>query len=334
MKLVVLVESYDTRGGAAAATLAGDFLSSCLRELLTEPLDVVVTACFRSKSRPRRTLESLWREFHDSLSGLPRVRYSARHRRLDIRYASQLLAERALEAGDQDLEVFQAIVQEVSMVLSESIAGHKLLRREIALSSLEAALVRAAVDLPTTPLELEVFAITERGHAIAEAALLSPWEKLGVEWSQYHPEARRLLDDPFYWDPADEYAPHGNDTGADLLEAFREWRRRHREVPAARFLPTMLKRWNYSGSVAALLGKPMAQWNDDDEMMLEVLDEANVAVAFAQIKIEGSCDEDVRLAALQSLQRQLDPAVHSHFGWTLPEEQRERLLQMQSRLRG
>jgi uncharacterized protein YfeS len=334
MKLEVHVESYDTRGGAAATTLAAAYLDSCLRELPPESLQVVVTACFHSKSRPHRTLESLWREFHDSLSGLPRARYSARRRRLDVRYASALPAEHAIEAAESDLEVFQAIVQELSVVLSEAISEHKSLRNEVPLDELEAALVRAAVELPTTPLELDVFITTENGHAIAEAALRSPWEKLGIEWSRYHACARELLDDPFYWDPSDEYAPHGNDTGADLLEAFREWRRRHRHVPAARFLPTMLKRWNYTGSVASLLGKPMSQWDDDDELTLEVLDEANVAVAFAQLKLEGKCDEDVRLAALQSIERQLDPAVHDHFGWTLPEEQRERLEQMRSKLRG
>jgi uncharacterized protein YfeS len=334
MRLEVHVESYDTRGGAAATTLAAAYLGSCLRELPPESLQVVVTACFHSKARPHRTLESLWREFHDSLSGLPRARYSAKHRRLDVRYASALPAELAIEAAENDLEIFRAIVQELSVILSGAISAHKVLRRDVPLDELEAALVRAAVELPTTARELEVFTITENGHAIAEAALLSPWEKLGIEWSQYHPRARELLDDPFYWDPADEYAPHGNDTGADLLEAFREWRRRHRSVPAARFLPTMLKRWNYTGSVAALLGKPMSQWDDDDELTLEVLDEANVAVAFAQLKLEGKCDDDVRLAALESIERQLDPAVHDHFGWTLPEEQRERLQQMQSKLFG
>jgi len=334
MKLEVQVESYDTRGDAVATTLAGAYLGSCLRDLEPGALLVVVTACFRSKGRPHRTLESLWRDFHDSLSGLPRVRYSAKRRRLEVRYASALPAEHAIGAAATDLEVFHAIVQELSVVLSQAIAEHKLLRREVPLDALEAALVRAAVELPTTPLELDVFATTEQGHAIAEAALLSPWEKLGIDWTQYHASARALLDDPFYWDSADEYAPHGNDTGADLLEAYREWRRRHRNVAAARFLPTMLKRWNYTGSVDALLGKPMAQWDDDDELMLEVLDEANVAVAFAQLKIEGRCDEEVRAAALHSIERQLDPAVHSHFGWTLPEEQRERLEQMQAKLRG
>jgi hypothetical protein len=240
MKLEVQVESYDSRGGAAATTLAGAYLGSCLRGLEPEALQVVVTACFHSKVRPQRTLESLWREFHDSLAGLPRARYSAKHRRLDIRYASALPAERAFDAAANDLEVFQAIVQELSIVLSGAISGHKLLRSEVPLAELEAALVRAAVELPTTLLELEIFTTTENGHAIAQAALRSPWERLGIDWSRYHASARELLDDPFYWDSADEYAPHGNDTGADLLEAFREWRRRHRGGGAARVEPPQL----------------------------------------------------------------------------------------------
>jgi hypothetical protein len=35
-----------------------------------------------------------------------------------------------------------------------------------------------------------------------------------------------VLDDPFFWQEADDFAPHGNDTGADLLADYRPWRRR------------------------------------------------------------------------------------------------------------
>ena len=206
------------------------------------------------------------------------------------------------------------------------------MRRLVPLRALETALSRAQEELPTTHSELRHFATEQQGRAIAEAALLSPWDTLGIDWSQYHPDARKLLDDPFFWDAVDEYSPHGNDTGADLLEAFRDWRRRHRTVPASRFLPLMLKRWNYSSSVASLLDKPMSAWDDDDELILEVIDEANIAIAFAQLKIEGRCDDDLREAALASIQRQLDPAMHAHFAWTPPMEHRDRLEQLRAKL--
>ena len=334
MKLQVDVQSYNSHGGAESTTLAAEFLSGYLRELPPVDLQVVVTACFRSKGRPGRTLQSMWRDFHDSLASLPKVRYSPKRSRLEIRFASRVPAEQAIGAVEPPLVVFQALVLEIAVVLLSTLSGHKAMRKLVPLRALESALSHAQEDLPATASELRHFATVQQGHAIAAAALLSPWEQLGIDWSQYHPSARLLLDDPFYWDSVDEYAPHGSDTGADLLESFRDWRRRHEAVPASRFLPLMLKRWNYASGVAVLLDKPMSAWDDDDELMLEVIDEANIAIAFAQMKIEGRCDEDLREAALLSIERQLDPAVHAHFAWNLPIEHRDRLEQLRAKLAG
>jgi uncharacterized protein YfeS len=332
MKLEVEIQSYNSRGGEEITTLAAEYLSRFLADLPPVELQIALTACFRSRGRPKRTLQSMWRDFHDSLSGLPTVRYSPKRSRLDIRFASRVPAEQALDQPEPPLVVFQALVLEMAVVLLSTLSEHKAMRKAVPLRALETALSRAQEELPTTQRELEAFATIQQGHAIAEAALLCPWDKLGIDWTQFHPTARQLLDDPFFWDSVDEYAPHGNDTGADLLDAFRQWRRSHAGVPAARFLPLMFKRWNYSSGVALLLDKPMAQWDDDDELMLEVIDEANIAIAFAQMKIEGRCDDDLREAALLSIERQLDPAVHAHFAWSLPIEHRDRLEQLRAKL--
>lgn len=332
MKVEALVESYNSHGGSDITSLAAEYLSGYLADLPPAELQIVITACFCSQGRPGRTLASMWRGFHDSLATLPKVKYSPKRSRAEIRFASRVPAEQVLSASEPEVVVFQAIVLEFAVQLLSTLSGHKALSRVVPLRALESALSRAQEDLPATRSELEAFATIQQGHAIAAAALLSPWDKLGIDWAQYHPAARKLLDDPFFWDSVDEYAPHGSDTGADLLDAFREWRGRHRGVPAARFLPLMLKRWNYSSGVALLHGKPMSQWDDDDELMVEVIDEANIAIAFAQMKLEGTCDEDLREAALLSIERQLDPAVHAHFDWSLPIEHRDRLEQLRAKL--
>ena len=332
MKLDVEIQSYNSRGGEEITTLAAEYLSQFLADLPPVELQIALTACFRSRGRPKRTLQSMWRDFHDSLSGLPTVRYSAKRSRLEIRFASRVPADQALDQPEPPLVVFQALVLEMAVVLLSTLSEHKAMRKAVPLRALETALSRAQEELPTTQRELEAFATIRQGHAIAEAALLSPWDKLDIDWTQYHPAARELLDDPFFWDSVDEFAPHGNDTGADLLEAFRQWRHGHASVPASRFLPLMLKRWNYASGVALFLDKPMSQWDDEDELVLEVIDEANIAIAFAQLKIEGRCDEDLREAALLSIERQLDPAVHAHFAWSLSIEHRDRLEQLRAKL--
>ena len=332
MKLSVDFESYNSLGGSPNTTLAAEYLAGYLRAIAPEEFEIAVTACFPSRGRPARTLGGIWRKFHDSLSQLPRLRYSPRRERLEIRYASALEAG-VVESGGPSLEPFRTLVRELADLLPEQLASHKTLKRVVPLAELDAAITEALSQLPATEQAMQDFETVQQGRALAAQLLMSPWEQLGVDWAEYHPEARVLLDDPFYWDGVDEYAPHGNDTGADLLDAFREWRRHHREMPVSRFLPLMLKRWEYSTSVEELLAKPLSEWDEDDELTMEVIDEATIAIAFAQMKLEGRCDEDVRAAALRSIERQLDPAVHAHFEWTVPQDRIDRLELVRAKLR-
>jgi uncharacterized protein YfeS len=334
MKLSIEVQSYNTCGGALSTTLAGEFLWEQLRGLEPDTLEIVVTACFRSRGKPARTLGGMFRDYHEWLSSLPKLRYSPKRERVEIQYLSAMIAEDVIESGEPQLEPFRNTVREVAALLPELLGAHKVLRKLLPLPQLDAAITVALAHLPATEEAMQAFEVAQQGRVLAEQTLRSPWEKLGVDWTESHPEARELLADPFFWDAVDEYAPHGNDTGADLLEAFREWRRKHRDVPVSRFLPLMLKRWDYAGDVEALLGKPLSDWDEDDELTMEVLDEATIAIAFAQLKLEGRCDEDVRAAALGSIARQLDPAVHAHFEWTVPKDRIDRLQLVQAKLRG
>ncbi len=45
----------------------------------------------------------------------------------------------------------------------------------------------------------------------------SVWVDLDEDWSDYHPTARVVVPDPALWAVSYDYAPNGNDTGADLL---------------------------------------------------------------------------------------------------------------------
>ena len=67
-------------------------------------------------------------------------------------------------------------------------------------------------------------------------AQMDPWERLGIDWDDWHPAARKLLNDPFFWDQGSDYSPHGNDTGADLLADFKKWHGQHPQVPAHKWL--------------------------------------------------------------------------------------------------
>ena len=128
-------------------------------------------------------------------------------------------------------------------------------------------------------------------EAIRKAKLdaKSPWEKLDIDWDEFHPRAREGLDDPFFWDSTDDFSPNGNDTGADLLDSYRRWIGERKKPQAGEFLDDLATEWGYDN----------VNGMDDD-----MRNEAAVALAFADIKLRGECDPVARELALQAVDRQ------------------------------
>jgi uncharacterized protein YfeS len=145
-----------------------------------------------------------------------------------------------------------------------------------------------------------------------------------------HPHAARILPDEFFWDCVDENTPFGNDTGADALAFFREWRREHPRSNPVEFL---------GGILREVFEVPDADWKvvepvPVEELLVEsaedvcVRDDAVIAVAFGQLVLEGSVEAEIKSRALWALQRQELPVVIEQRGWVNPPERIERLRRM------
>jgi uncharacterized protein YfeS len=151
----------------------------------------------------------------------------------------------------------------------------------------------------------------------ARAASLSGWEKLGLDWRDFHADARAVLDDPFYWDVVDEFAPHGNDTGADLFDNYRRWVGRNPHANPVDFLSDLVKRWGIA--------------DDASDNALRVLDEAAVALAFAELKMKAICTPVIAAGANAALRRQRDQAL-SAVDWSHREQRLLRLTMLEGKL--
>lgn len=333
MKVRIYTQAYNQYGSAASVSPVGDYLSQHLADLVPHELTVEATACFTTAGPPRKTLERLYDEFHRSLALLPTTRFVSKRAVLYVRYHSHVCsAERALRFGPASLDVFLPVLQELAALLPVVLRRKRPAAPALKSEALAAALATAIAAVPVTEEALRIFVADATARSVAAAAALSPWERLDIDWSEYHPDARTLLNDPFFWEEADDNAPHGNDTGADLLPDFRRWRRTHRDKPVAIFLPGLLARWGFEERVLAWANKPLCDWTDDDALTVSVHDEAAIAVAFAQIKLEGRCDPEVRELALAAITRQEAPAVADHFGWSVSAERAGRLVLMRSAL--
>lgn len=138
----------------------------------------------------------------------------------------------------------------------------------------------------------------------AENAARDPWQLLEIDWNKFHLNARKILDDPFFWDCADDFAPHGNDPGADVLEAFRRWHRRNPSRSPLVFLDGLMKRWDIQPvdwletDQATVL-----KLGSQDSILMQVTNEAAVALAFAVVKMRLRCPQNAINRAFAALDR-------------------------------
>ena len=147
-----------------------------------------------------------------------------------------------------------------------------------------------------------------------------------------HPRAREGLTEAFFWDPTDPCAPFGDETGQEVLEAFRDFRVEEPRGAPLSLLGTLLERWEVADASWDTVEPDEVQaLGADDELGLLLRDEAILALAFAQIVVEGRVDPEVRRRALLALTRQSLPALLHGWG-DLAHARRERLEAMRAAL--
>ena len=142
-----------------------------------------------------------------------------------------------------------------------------------------------------------------------------------------HPNARRLLEDEFFWDICDEDSPFGNDTGADTLEFYRAWIEESDDDED--FLHQLFDEWEVDWERAASIpDEELKDALEDEQFNILTYDDVVIALAFAQLVLEGSTSRDVAALATRSLNRQSRAEVIAFRGWTDPAERSARCARM------
>jgi uncharacterized protein YfeS len=131
--------------------------------------------------------------------------------------------------------------------------------------------------------------------------------------------------DPIFTDEANEYGAVGNNTGADVLGHYRQWRERGNRP--GQFLPHLLQVWEIGDY----------DWDDQDanviveemersqQAVFERLtrDDAIIGLAFAQIIVDGAAQPKVLERALKAVHRQSQNRIVEFRGWVDPEYRKE-----------
>ena len=142
-----------------------------------------------------------------------------------------------------------------------------------------------------------------------------------------HPNAKRLLKDEFFWDACDEDSPFGNDTGADTLEFYRAWIEESDDDED--FLHQLFDEWEVDWERAeSIPDGELKGALEEEHFDILTYDDVVIAVAFAQLVLEGNISRDIAALATRSLKRQSLPDVIEFRGWAEPAERTKRCAQM------
>lgn len=293
--------SYGEYGGNLSLSPIGSFLGWAMGDTDFGISELEVTIYFSRRRRiPGDTVHDHAR-FAALLDSLPRTKFQAAKQKLSIQYHSGLKPVKdVLDKREFVPDVFRDALAEMILVFA-SVEPNLRKKANLAFPAFVEAVRRAAQSLPKAEGALRKL-IKEIGERERAQFAALPWdEQLDIDWSEFHPRAKEMLNDPFYWNCVDDNAPHGNDTGADVLELFKEWRAKKKKTSPSRFLDETLDAWG-GGAASPALPKDMPSLSQATVELTQ--DEAAIALAFAQIKLEGTCDRTVRQRALASIERQ------------------------------
>ncbi len=110
-----------------------------------------------------------------------------------------------------------------------------------------------------------------------------PWSLLDIDWDQFPATAREILDDPSDWSTSEDFSPHGNDTGFEILD---DW-----EVLSTVSISILAREF------IAVDPNDLADMRDWTRWV-----QLHLALAFGHIKKTAHCPEDLRANTLAILQ--------------------------------
>jgi len=346
MKVYYFTRTYNSYGPGDTHAYVGYFIERAINGDALGISELSVFANYKTGLPPRPSLEKMHQEFHQGLGALPKTRYERKKGRLTIEFESQLgSAEEIIgvysdtlfgsaEQNEQaaryplregpDPRLFRAALTELNRVLRTSeprLRGKPGLNFSLFLDEME----RVPASLPASDDELVRLCHLYEAEQRAAVAAAPWWKQLEIDWDEFHPNAKALLDDAFYWSGTDDNAPHGNDTGSDLFADFRKWRAKNRRASPLTFLDKLLRSWGFGDKATS---------DDASALPEETIElahhEADIALAFALIKLEGTCDASVRRRALDAIERQM--SSHLSERWVSPEERLAALKKMHEKL--
>jgi uncharacterized protein YfeS len=333
MDISVFSRSYNSYGGSSIFSFVGDLLTARLGDYGSAVESIELIACLPSRTHKfLPTLEKMFDQFHEYVKTLPQITFRRKLKRIELIFLSKHFFADDDEAQKPSAQKCNTAFEEVAEALP-------LLKKRIkptddfALDHFLADASRLLAARIDSMQEWKKLREEAKAKQLTLRATKTPWELLEIDWSEYHPQARDFLNDPFFWECTDDLAPNGNDTGADLLEDYRRWDKRNRTRSPMLFFDRLLKEWGVEPMDWSITDEAtVLKLDKADSISLSLCNEAAIALAFAVLKRRAKCPPDIVRMALAALARTAILVKHSRFSAKIKSEWKMAIAKMKDKL--
>lgn len=122
-----------------------------------------------------------------------------------------------------------------------------------------------------------------------------------------HPLAAKLMTDSWFWEPADDWSPFGNDDGSDAFYIFKDWRKDNPDAEPATLLDVLEKKWAMSFSHKNMLSENELEAYEKTNQYYRNIDMAIIGTAFGQLVLEGTVSKQLKEYGIKAIQRTILP---------------------------
>jgi len=317
MDITVSHRLYNSFGGHKSISLVSELLEYKIPNFGDAIKELEITVHFYHDSPARKTLEKMQEEFHKNLEKLPKCTFYRKKQRLSLEIEGRFTTGYEIERNRKP--PIQINPEWVKATLQEIISFAPLIKQKIKksdkfdYSEFEDHLNATLNNIPNSIDELEnIHEIVSERRKMAFNKL-DDWEKLGLDWNDFHPNAREIVPIPNQWSCTDEFSPNGNDTGADTLEIFRKWDKRNSSNSPLSFLSKLLNDWEID------INSPY-----QSEYSSYTYFQSVTGLAFASAKIRGCCEQGLKDKAVTAIDEYLN-SIKNNTTWEFKGECEEKL---------
>lgn len=299
MKIIVSHRLYNSFGGHKSISIVAELLEYKMPNIGDAIQELEITLHFFHDGPAKRSLQKTQDEFHEYLKSLPKCTFYRKKQCMKLEFEAKFATGFEIEKNKKP--PIQINPDWVKSTFKEIINFLPLIKKKLKKSDrfdyerFEEHISTTLAEIPKNIDELENIRDIVAKRRKAAFDKLDDWEKLGLDWDNFHPNAKNVVPAPSLWSCTDEFSPNGNDTGADTLSFFLKWNKSNSDTTALAFLKKLLSDWDVEID---------APYKSDYSSLTYF--QTVTGLAFASAKLRGKCEQELKDRAILAIDKYLE----------------------------